>query len=365
MKNQNILIGLGHPAHYHLFKHMCRILREKGHQVHYVVTPKEMLEELLTGDGESYTVLAPREKGGLIQKMNKIRKSTAKLIRIAREQKTDLMIGCIPQVVFAGKRLRIPSILMTEDHFAVMWLLGTFTFPFTGTILTPETNSTGPFKRNRVSYAGFQKLAYMHPNYFIPDRSKVNVPEHTPFYILRTASLSAYHDMSAKAGLNNELVRKLVDLLAAKGKVYISSERPLPEDLEQYKFTGEKKDMHHYLAFTDLFIGDSSSMATESAMLGTPNIRFSDYVGRPDVGAEIEEKYHVSIGLRPSDAGLLLQEADRISGDPSCRSLFAQRRDHMLSEKIDVTGFLVWFTGNYPESKKIMQQDPSYQFKFR
>jgi len=37
----------------------------------------------------------------------------------------------------------------------------------------------------------------------------------------------------------------------------------------------------------------------------------------------------------------------------------------MLSEKIDVTAFMVWLIENYPESAKIMKKDNDYQYKFR
>jgi hypothetical protein len=37
----------------------------------------------------------------------------------------------------------------------------------------------------------------------------------------------------------------------------------------------------------------------------------------------------------------------------------------MLKEKIDVTAFLVWFIENYPESVRIMREDPDYQEKFK
>jgi hypothetical protein len=37
----------------------------------------------------------------------------------------------------------------------------------------------------------------------------------------------------------------------------------------------------------------------------------------------------------------------------------------MLSEKIDVTAFLVWFIENYPESVTVMRQNPDYQYNFR
>ena len=44
---------------------------------------------------------------------------------------------------------------------------------------------------------------------------------------------------------------------------------------------------------------------------------------------------------------------------------FQNRRHKMLSEKIDVTAFMVWFIENYPESVKIMKENPDYQLRFR
>ena len=47
------------------------------------------------------------------------------------------------------------------------------------------------------------------------------------------------------------------------------------------------------------------------------------------------------------------------------REVFQQRRQKMLSDKIDVTAFYTWFIENYPESAKIMKQNPDYQLKFK
>jgi hypothetical protein len=37
----------------------------------------------------------------------------------------------------------------------------------------------------------------------------------------------------------------------------------------------------------------------------------------------------------------------------------------MIKDKIDVTAFMVWFIENYPESKRIMKENPDYQYKFK
>ena len=41
------------------------------------------------------------------------------------------------------------------------------------------------------------------------------------------------------------------------------------------------------------------------------------------------------------------------------------RRKKMLSEKIDVTAFLIWFVENYPESHEVMKNNQNYQVRFK
>ena len=36
-----------------------------------------------------------------------------------------------------------------------------------------------------------------------------------------------------------------------------------------------------------------------------------------------------------------------------------------LQDKIDVTAFFTWFIENYPQSRKIMQDNPAYQLIFK
>ena len=43
----NILFQLSHPAHFHLFKLTALELMEHGHQVHFLIKTKDVLEDLL------------------------------------------------------------------------------------------------------------------------------------------------------------------------------------------------------------------------------------------------------------------------------------------------------------------------------
>jgi len=42
-----------------------------------------------------------------------------------------------------------------------------------------------------------------------------------------------------------------------------------------------------------------------------------------------------------------------------------EKRNKFLETKIDATGFLIWFIENYPQSAKIMKENPDYQYRFK
>jgi hypothetical protein len=46
-------------------------------------------------------------------------------------------------------------------------------------------------------------------------------------------------------------------------------------------------------------------------------------------------------------------------------SLWKEKRNTMLKDKIDYTAFLIWFIENYPKSASIMKENPDYQYRFK
>jgi hypothetical protein len=102
-------------------------------------------------------------------------------------------------------------------------------------------------------------------------------------------------------------------------------------------------------------------MASECAMLGTPAI----YVNSLEVGycTEEENKYKLIYGYRNSDG--VLEKARELLNATNIKQEFQIHREKMLSDKIDVTAFMVWFVENYPESAKIMKKNPDFQLRFK
>lgn len=54
------------------------------------------------------------------------------------------------------------------------------------------------------------------------------------------------------------------------------------------------------MVFASLYIGDSQTMSAEAGILGTPFVRFNDFVGRINYMAEMEDVYELGYGIHAS-----------------------------------------------------------------
>ncbi|MAC85900.1 MAG: hypothetical protein CMC94_03015, partial [Flavobacteriales bacterium] len=156
--------------------------------------------------------------------------------------------------------------------------------PLASVVITPDNYSLNyGSKHKKVS--GLLEDCYLHPTVFTPDGSlveKLGFSPQKPYYILRFISWDASHDIN-KYGFTNKEKIKLVQYLSKSGDVYISSEGLLPSELEKYRIKIPASKIHHVLHFATLYVGDSQTMATESALLGTPSIRYNSFVGENDM----------------------------------------------------------------------------------
>ena len=88
-------------------------------------------------------------------------------------------------------------------------------------------------------------------------------------------------------------------------------------------------------------------MSVEAAMLGVPNIRFNDFAGRVSVLEELQNDYHLTLGIMTNQPQRLVDEVEKALSNPNIRNEFKERRQKMLDNKIDVTAFLTWYIKDY------------------
>lgn len=360
---------LAHPAHFHLFKNVIHNLVKQGCQVLVVYNEKDVLHELVKTS--SFADISHRVKSN--KKINSkfqlllqfIMKNWGAFLQFYKF-KPQVVVGTPILISLIGRLLPYKSIIVNEDDFDIVKKTADFGYPHADTILCPEVCRTTKFANKSIKYAGYHELAYLHPNHFEPNKkiaAKYVGPE-KPYFIIRFAKLFAHHDDGIQ-GINSEIASNLVEILKSHGNIYITSERTLEPEFEPYRISIHAKDMHHVMAFASLYIGDSQTMAAEAGMLGTPFVRFNDFVGRISYLDELEKIYHLGFGIKTNEVEKLYEKIKDLIKMKNRKEKFMERRDKMLSDKIDYAAFLTWFINQYPESKNEMERNSDYQYNFK
>ena len=367
----NILVQLSHPAHFHYYRYAIDNWRNDGHTVIVAIKTKDVLEDLVKRAGIPYVNINPhphrKNRVGIIWDMLL---RDWRLFWICIKHRIDVLTGSSAEIAHIGWLLRRASIGTGEDDAPVVSAYMKLASPFLDVRLAPVSCNNGAMEPKTIKYKSFHELAYLHPNQFIPNPDKVaqyGFSPEEPFFLLRFASLRAYHDTGVQ-GIDNAIAHRLIEMLLPHGRVFITSERPLDASLEAYRIAIDPLDIHHVMAFASLFIGDSQTMAAEAAVLGIPFVRFNDFVGRIGYLNELENDYQLGYGIRASEADAttrLFERVEELLSMPNRKEVWQSRRQTMLSEKIDYAQFLTWFIEDYPESRDIMKSDPDYQFRFR
>jgi hypothetical protein len=360
-----ILFYLHHPAHFHLFKNVIRELQKKSHETIIVATKKDILEELLKNGGFSYINVLPKgRKDDKFSIALSLLKQDFRLFNICRRYKPDLLIGTSTEITHIGKILNLPNVFVNEDDIDVVPLVGRLAYPFARHLLLPDICREGKFSAKKISYPGYHELAYLHPDNFLPKKEVVSnyIDADKKYFIMRFAKLNAHHDKGA-TGITTDIARQIIKILEPHGNVYITSERELEPEFEKYRMSINPLDIHHIMAYAQICIGDSQTMMAESGVLGTPFVRFNDFVGRISVLADLEDKFRLGFGVRTSEPDRLFRVIHDLISTTDLKNEWQKRRKVMLSEKTDVSAFLIWFIDNYPTSVTSLKIDPDYRGK--
>ncbi len=361
-----VTIFLGHPAHFHVFKNIASSLSEKGHSIHFVIKQKDILESLLKNAGFNYLVIREKERDTTtkIGMLISLLKMDWKMYKYLRKEKPEILIGTYIALMARFTKTKVISV--NEDDADVVPRFAKSSYPGADAILNPRVCDSGKWNEKATKYDSYQELSYLHPNHFTPDKTVVEkyFSADDPYFIIRFAKLTAHHD-SGISGITTGMAEKLIRILEPYGKIYITSERPLEVQFEKYRMNINPLDMHHVMAFSQLYIGDSQTMAAEAGVLGIPFVRFNDFVERIGYLRELEDYYNLGYGLKTNEVERMYTIVSELVEMSDRQKIFQERRQKMLSEKIDFEKFTTWYVEAFPESRKIMKKNPDYQYKFK
>lgn len=344
-----ILVYLGHPAHFHNYKNTIAALKAHGHEVEVLIKKKDILEDLLKNAGIPYhNILEEGRKNSKAGITLGILKRAWRLNRFCSKFHPDILTGSSVENSLIGPLRHIPVINIGEDDASVVPNYARLTYPGASVILCPDTCECGKWDKKAVKYPGYQELGYLHPENFTPREdvvSKYFDPRQT-YFLMRFSGLNAHHDVGVR-GIDNTIAGNLVKILEPHGRVFITSERPLSPELEPYRISINPLDIHHVMAFADIYIGDSQTMAAEAGVLGVPFVRFNDFVGKIGYLNELERKYRLGFGIKPDNPEAMYDCLNNLLMMTDRKDVFQKRRQLMLSEKINFATFLTDFIESY------------------
>lgn len=335
-----VMLDVVHPAHVHFYRHLRRELLDDGHEVKVVSRDKEVTLELLDRLGIEHTSTGVARTGTLFSSGRELLQRVLALRKEIRSFRPDILLTRNPSGILAAKQAGVLGVFDTDDGSDVrihFWAAR----PFADIITTPAILKEDYGRRHR-RYKGFKALAYLHPNRFQADpnvRAELGIGPEEPLFLVRFSAYTASHDKGSE-GLGESAKTDLVKLLASRGRVVLSDEGTPSEELAPFLWKGSPDRLHHLLATADLCVGDSATVAAESAILGTPAVRISAPSMHREYLHVLQHDYDLIRTFKHGEEREFLAQVEEALSDlASLRSRAKENRARLLSENVDVTSW--------------------------
>ena len=340
MKKSSFLFFIVHPAKYHLFKNVINKLLKNGCKVKVLIISKDVLEDLVVKENWDYLNLFRngRKIKFLNSTINNILYAFLTILKlfffVIKNRKYDFFISddLLPLL---GKFAIKKSYFFVDNDYETL-SLAKYILNFSSNIIAPSCTDLGKFNSKKISFKGNKAIAHLAPNYFNPNRSFLNISG--DFYLIRVAILDALHDKN-NYGINDEQIKLLIKYLEPYGKIIISSERKLNNDLEKYRFKIDPKKFSHYIGFAKMVITDSGTVATEAAVLGIPNLLLNNLAKKCGVHRELKNRYELQFYFDNFYA--LFEKCKTMVFEKNLSFLWLKKKEKFLSEIDDFNTFLM------------------------
>ena len=343
-----IMIDIKHPAHVHFFKNFIRIMKEEGNEVLVTAREKEMTIYLLDKYNIKYTKISSIGNSKL-ELLKELFVRNYRFYKIAKKFKPDILFGLMGITIApVGRLLRVPSLVFYDTENAR--LTNKIAYFFCNKFITPRCYKKKLGRKN-IRYDGYHELAYLHPDYFTPNPEilkKAGLKLGERFTIMRFVSWGASHDIG-HSGIPFEEKLKAVNEFSKYGKVFITSEKQLPEELEKFRLKLPPEDIHHLIYYATLLYGESSTMSSEAAVLGT----YSIYID--DEGRGYTDEEELKYGLVFNSKTSLIEKGVEILKNKNSKEEAQEKRKKLIEDMIDVTSFMQYVATYFTQKEGLLE----------
>lgn len=339
------IVELAHPKHYYQFRAVMDRLKNEGHDVLIVGRDKDVLLKLLQEENCAYEIYGQHGKS-IWRKFTALPQLFIRYYKIIQQFQPDLIVSkASPYAALISRFVKVKTVITPDSE--VVKLTNQFVAPQSDLVITPKTFTINFGKKHRF-INGFFEDSYLHPSIFVPVENVLDtlqVRKGDPYFILRFIGWTANHDLN-NFGFSDEEKVQLVNQLAPHGRVFISAEGKLPDCLANYRIKIPVSQMHSALHFAQLYVGDSQTMATEAALLGTPSVRYNSFVGPNDMSnfKVLENDY----GILKNCAGFdeVQQYIHARLADPTSKKNWLDKRRSYYEQVGDINQQIVTYLTN-------------------
>jgi len=324
-------IDITHPAHVHFFRPVISALRERGDGVSVTSRDKDVTLRLLDHFGIEHMCLS-RASGTPLGLVRESVHRDIRLARILRKERARVVLA--REGAFAaqaGWLARCPSVSFDDTDDATLQL---FSYASLATRIYTDPAYGRRFGSKHRHFNGVMAAAYLSPQRFKPEFERLRglgIDTERPIILLRLVNWAASHDVGQK-GFEKASLLRLLRELEAYGRILITSEGPLLDELAPYRASVPPEQLHHVMAAASLYVGESATMAAESAILGIPSIHVSTRtLWYTDL---LEKKWGLVRNVRSAEEALDI--AVGLLKDPETRSRHQQALNSYLVTTDDI-----------------------------
>jgi uncharacterized protein len=343
-QKKEFLIEIPHPHFVYFFREIIFKLGDK--KVLITCQDSGIITHLLNNLGLEYVVIG-KKYNGLLGKAYGQFLYFLKFIILIRKHNISKALGMSPGLALAAKVLGIKLFFFDDDDSAVQPITKRITIPLSSYIITPVCLSFEDYGKKHFTYNGLQELAYLSPTYFKPNHSKLKEYnlDKNKFIIIRFNDFKAHHD-KGHSGIPKEVRQQLVNIFKNRFDVFITTEGELDKEFKPFQLKIDPSDIHQIMYFAFMYIGDSQTMASEAAVLGTPSIRCNTFKNKISYLNELEYTYKLTYAFLPTETDEMINKINDLLKVENLKDLWSKRKEYMLEQMEDVPSFVSSFIKN-------------------
>jgi len=335
------LFELTHPKHFYQFRFVINKFVHRGFDVKIIARDKDVLLQLLRDEGYEYEIYGKHKKK-MKGKIFNILNIFMNYLKIIRKFRPEYIISKASFYAVLLRPFTHAKLVITPDS-EVVWLTRKIVAPLSHIVITPETYTIKYGKKHKY-LNGFFEECYLGPSNFEAKKKAIEdagIDSSKPYFVLRFISWDANHDVG-QYGFKDEEKNQLVEELSNHGRVIISAEmKKVPEKLKQYLSEVPPNEIHQLLHFANMYVGDSQTMATESALLGTPSLRYNSFVGPNDMSNFIILENEHGLMRNFSKFSELLSAIRDMIQDKDLKKKWLEKREAYFASKPDLNEQLI------------------------